>query len=30
LRRSRDIAVGVPILLVWQLIEMRRLRLPAR
>lgn len=27
LRRSRDIAVGVPILLVWQFIEMRRLRL---
>jgi len=27
LRRSRDIAVGVPILLVWQFTEMRRLRL---
>lgn len=25
-RRARDIAVGVPILLLWQLIEMRRLR----
>jgi putative membrane protein len=25
-RRARDIAVGVPILLVWQLVEMRRLR----
>ena len=29
LRRSRDIAVGIPILCFWQLIEMRRLRLPA-
>ena len=27
LRRSRDIAVGIPILIVWQLIEMRKLRL---
>lgn len=27
LRRSRDLAVGIPILLVWQLIEMRRLRI---
>jgi putative membrane protein len=26
-RRARDIAVGVPILLLWQLVEMRRLRL---
>jgi putative membrane protein len=25
-RRARDLAVGVPILLVWQLLEMRRLR----
>ncbi|MDR3538119.1 MAG: lysylphosphatidylglycerol synthase domain-containing protein [Acetobacteraceae bacterium] len=25
-RRARDIAVGVPILLIWQLLEMRRLR----
>ncbi len=25
-RRGRDIAVGVPILLIWQLVEMRRLR----
>ena len=30
LRRSRDIAVGIPILCFWQLIEMRRLRVPAR
>lgn len=29
-RRARDIAVGVPILLVWQLVEMRRLRLARR
>ena len=33
-RRARDLAVGVPILLVWQLVEMRRLRdvqrVPAR
>lgn len=29
LRRARDIAVGVPILLIWQLLEMRRLRAPA-
>jgi putative membrane protein len=27
LRRSRDIAVGIPILIVWQLIEVRKLRL---
>jgi putative membrane protein len=27
LRRARDIAVGVPILLLWQFVEMRRLRL---
>jgi putative membrane protein len=26
LRRARDIALGIPILLVWQLVEMRRLR----
>ncbi len=26
-RRARDIAVGVPILLIWQYVEMRRLRL---
>jgi putative membrane protein len=26
LRRARDLVVGVPILLIWQLIEMRRLR----
>ena len=26
LRRARDIAIGTPILLVWQLVEMRRLR----
>ena len=25
-RRARDVAVGVPILLVWQFLEMRRLR----
>ena len=30
LRRSRDIAVGIPILCFWQLIEMRRLRLPVQ
>jgi putative membrane protein len=30
LRRSRDIAVGIPILLVWQLLEVRRLRLAAQ
>jgi putative membrane protein len=33
-RRARDLAIGVPILLVWQLVEMRRLRdvqrVPAR
>ncbi len=29
LRRSRDIAVGIPILLVWQMIEMRRLKATA-
>lgn len=29
-RRARDIAVGVPILLIWQLVEMRRLRLVRR
>ena len=26
LRRARDIAIGIPILLVWQVWEMRRLR----
>src|SRR5262249_2292249 len=26
LRRARDIAIGVPILLIWQAIEFRRLR----
>ena len=26
IRRGRDIAVGVPILLIWQFVEMRRLR----
>ena len=26
-RRARDIAVGVPILLIWQFVEMRRLRI---
>jgi len=26
LRRARDLAIGIPILLVWQLVEMRRLR----
>ena len=30
LRRARDIAIGTPILLVWQLVEMRRLRDPRR
>jgi hypothetical protein len=25
-RRARDVVLGVPILLIWQLIEMRRLR----
>lgn len=29
LRRSRDVVVGVPILLVWQAIEVRRLRRPS-
>ena len=29
-RRARDLALGVPILLVWQLVEMRRLRAAAR
>lgn len=29
-RRARDIVVGVPILLIWQLTEMRRLRLRRR
>jgi glycosyltransferase 2 family protein len=26
-RRARDIAIGVPILLLWQFVEMRRLRM---
>jgi putative membrane protein len=29
-RRARDLALGIPILLVWQLAEMRRLRIAAR
>ncbi|MBE7210809.1 MAG: flippase-like domain-containing protein, partial [Gluconacetobacter diazotrophicus] len=29
LRRARDLAIGVPALLVWQLLELRRLRRPA-
>jgi putative membrane protein len=29
-RRARDIAVGVPILLIWQFIEMRQLRISRR
>jgi len=29
-RRARDLALGVPILLIWQLVEMRRLRAIAR
>ncbi len=29
-RRARDIAVGVPILLIWQFLEMRRLRMGRR
>ncbi|HEY2132439.1 MAG TPA: lysylphosphatidylglycerol synthase domain-containing protein, partial [Acetobacteraceae bacterium] len=29
-RRGRDIVVGVPILLVWQFVEMRRLRVKTR
>ena len=28
LRRARDIAIGIPVLLVWQLFEMRRLHKP--
>lgn len=28
LRRARDIAIGMPVLLVWQFVEMRRLRRP--
>jgi uncharacterized membrane protein YbhN (UPF0104 family) len=28
LRRARDIAIGTPVLLIWQLIEVRRLRFP--
>jgi len=27
LRRARDIAIGVPVLLLWQLVEARRIRL---
>ena len=26
IRRARDVTLGVPILLVWQLVEVRRLR----
>jgi hypothetical protein len=26
LRRARDMAIGIPILIIWQLIEVRRLR----
>ena len=26
LRRARDISIGVPILLIWQMVEVRRLR----
>ena len=26
LRRARDIAIGVPVLLIWQLVEARRAR----
>jgi hypothetical protein len=29
IRRARDIAVGVPILLLWQFLEVRRLRAAA-
>jgi putative membrane protein len=29
-RRGRDLAVGIPVLLVWQFFELRRLRAPAR
>ena len=28
LRRARDLAIGIPVLLIWQLVEMRRLRKP--
>ncbi|MGO8920409.1 MAG: lysylphosphatidylglycerol synthase domain-containing protein [Stellaceae bacterium] len=28
LRRGRDIAIGIPVLLVWQFVELRRLRKP--
>ena len=30
LRRGRDIAVGIPVLLAWQLAEARRIRLMAQ
>lgn len=30
LRRARDLAVGVPILVIWQIMEARRLRVPSR
>lgn len=30
IRRARDLIVGIPILLVWQMVEVRRLRSPAR
>jgi hypothetical protein len=26
IRRARDIAIGIPILLIWQIFEVRRLR----
>jgi putative membrane protein len=29
LRRGRDLAIGVPVLLMWQLVEMRRLQKPS-
>jgi hypothetical protein len=28
LRRARDLALGIPILLIWQLVEVRRLHKP--
>jgi uncharacterized membrane protein YbhN (UPF0104 family) len=30
IRRARDVAIGVPILLIWQLAEVRRMRLLSR
>jgi putative membrane protein len=29
-RRARDLAIGVPVLLIWQFLELRRLRAPVR